>query len=117
MLTQQELLVSELMGIMLSILGSKDDRLKKVSLLCAMCYRSHSSYVLCVIEQIEKLRSTLSSKEHLLEFRRPIRLPLDPATVVTGIVAENASMFKSALTPAKLGFKTTTNSIYWVSKA
>lgn len=31
MLTQQELLVSELMGIMLNILGSKDDRPKKVS--------------------------------------------------------------------------------------
>ena len=30
MLTQQELLVSELMSITLSILGSKDDRLKKV---------------------------------------------------------------------------------------
>lgn len=30
MLTQQELLVSELMGIMLSILNSKDDRPKKV---------------------------------------------------------------------------------------
>lgn len=31
MLIQQELLVSELMGIMLSILNSKDDRPKKVS--------------------------------------------------------------------------------------
>lgn len=31
MLTQQELLVSELMGIMLSILNSKDDRPKKVN--------------------------------------------------------------------------------------
>ena len=30
MLTQQELLVSELMGIMMSILSSKDDRPKKV---------------------------------------------------------------------------------------
>ena len=30
MLTQQELLVSELMGIMLAILNSKEDRLKKV---------------------------------------------------------------------------------------
>ena len=31
MLTQQELLVSELMGIMQAILGLKDDRPKKVS--------------------------------------------------------------------------------------
>ena len=30
MLTQQELLVSELMGIMMAITTSKDDRLKKV---------------------------------------------------------------------------------------
>lgn len=70
---------------------------------------------LCPDLQIEKLRSTLSLKKNLLEFRRPIRLPLDPATIVTGIVAENASMFKSALTPAKLGFKTTSGSLYWVS--
>ena len=33
---------------------------------------------------------------------------------VHGIVAENASMFKSALTPAKLGFKTVDNNLYWV---
>lgn len=68
-----------------------------------------------MIVQIEKLRNTLSQKKNLLEFRRPIRLPLDPAVKVTGVLAENASMFKSALTPAKLGFKTTSDSIYWVS--
>lgn len=65
--------------------------------------------------QIEKLRSTLSSKKNLLEFRRPIRLPLDPGVKVTGILPDNASMFKSALTPAKLGFKKTDGSTYWVS--
>ena len=65
--------------------------------------------------QIEKLRTTLSNKKNLLQFKRPIRLPLDPMVRVTGVLAENASMFKSALTPAKLGFKTTTDDVYWVS--
>ncbi len=64
--------------------------------------------------QIEKLRAALSSKSNLLQFKRPIRLPLDPAVKVYGIIAENASMFKSALTPAKLGFKTVNNDLYWV---
>ncbi len=64
--------------------------------------------------QIEKLRAILASKKNLLQFRRPIRLPLDPAVKVTGILADNASMFKSALTPAKLGFKTMDDNIYWV---
>jgi len=64
--------------------------------------------------QIEKLRFALSSKSNLLKFKRPIRLPLDPVVKVYGIVAENASMFKSALTPARLGFKTADNSLYWV---
>lgn len=73
----------------------------------------HLSLFICL--QIEKLRNTLSYKKNLLEFRRSIRLPLDPVVKVTGIVAENASMFKSALTPAKLCFKTTSNNIYWVS--
>ena len=110
MLTQQELLVSELMGIMTSILNSKDDRPKKV--------RYSDSCVgmdgISTHSQIEKLRNTLSSKKNLLEFRRPIRLPLDPGVTVTGILADNASIFKSALTPAKLGFKTKDGNIYWV---
>lgn len=74
-----------------------------------------SLLALILILQIEKLRNTLSSKKNLLEFQRPIRLPLDPAVKVTGILADNASMFKSALTPAKLGFKTIDDNIYWVS--
>lgn len=102
--------MSELMGIMLTILGSKDDRPKKVS-----CYGAKYTLLMLVTEQIEKLRNTLSTKKNLLEFRRPIRLPLDPATVVTGLVAENASMFKSALNPAKLAFTTTSGALYWVS--
>jgi hypothetical protein len=34
---------------------------------------------------------------------------------VTGILSEQASLFKSALIPAKLGFKTEDGDIYWVS--
>ena len=93
MIIQQELLVAELMGIMTTVSNSKDDRPKRE----------------------EKLRGLLSSRPALLRFHQPIRLPLDPRIRVSGIIAEQASLFKSALTPARLGFKTTDNGVYWVS--
>ena len=59
MLTQQELLVSELMGIMLSIQNSKDDRPKKVGWLCLFLsvavmecpYRSRSFGIHCLLRR------------------------------------------------------------------
>ena len=92
MLIQQELLVAELMGIMSSVASLKEDRIKRM----------------------DRLRSCLAARPSLLNFRQPIRLPLDPSCHVVGILAEEASLFKSALCPAKLGFKTTDNKIYWV---
>ena len=63
---------------------------------------------------MEKLRSMLSARESLVHFRHPIRLPLDPGCRVVGILAEEASLFKSALMPARLGFRTTEDQTYWV---
>ena len=64
---------------------------------------------------MEKLRSMLSARKSLVRFHHPIRLPLDPVCRVVGILAEDASLFKSALMPAKLGFRTTEEETYWVS--
>ena len=63
---------------------------------------------------MEKLRSMLSARKSLVRFHHPIRLPLDPVCRVVGILAEDASLFKSALMPAKLGFRTTDEETYWV---
>ena len=57
----------------------------------------------------------LSARKSLVRFHHPIRLPLDPVCRVVGILAEDASLFKSALMPAKLGFRTTDEETYWVS--
>ena len=93
MIVQQELLVAELMRIMTTISSSKKER----------------------PEREELLRATLASKPSLLKFQRPVRLPLDPRVRVTGVISEQASLFKSKLTPARVGFHTTDNDIYWVS--
>ena len=64
---------------------------------------------------MDKLRSMLSARKSLVRFHHPIRLPLDPVCRVVGILAEEASLFKSALMPARLGFRTTEEETYWVS--
>ena len=81
--------------------------------MCVHYYHIHISNIL--IFQIHKLRSILSTRPELLRFRHPIRLPLDPSVKVTGILAEQASLFKSALIPAKLGFMREDGDVYWVS--
>lgn len=42
----------------------------------------------------------------------PIPFPLDPDIIIAGIVPEKGSLFKSALEPARLHFKTETNEEY-----
>uniref|UniRef100_A0A182JSA1 Phosphatidylinositol 3-kinase catalytic subunit type 3 n=1 Tax=Anopheles christyi TaxID=43041 RepID=A0A182JSA1_9DIPT len=42
----------------------------------------------------------------------PIVFPLDPSVQITGIAAEKVSLFKSALMPSKLTFRTTTGKDY-----
>ena len=129
MLIQQDLLVSELREIMTAINTSKEDRLKRVSrvrVVAAPYVRVVSTcrfinvLSLCFdptchpFFQIQKLRSILATRPELLKFRHSIRLPLDPSVKVTGILAEQASLFKSNLIPAKLGFMREDGDVYWV---
>lgn len=66
-------------------------------------------------KKIEQLQLLLADSEafkiNLAEFD-PIPFPLDPRIYIKGIVPENAILFKSALMPLRLTFKTTENSEY-----
>ncbi|XP_060525937.1 phosphatidylinositol 3-kinase catalytic subunit type 3 isoform X2 [Cylas formicarius] len=60
-------------------------------------------------KKIVKLKQLLADpdtfKYNFSKFE-PISLPLDPEVIITGIVPEKASLFKSAMMPAKLHFHT-----------
>ena len=79
---------------------------------------------------MERLQSALQDNKTLVQFKEPIRLPVDPhiqvtmATwmyliilllKVTGIIAEEATLFKSALMPARFNFRTKSGGSYSVS--
>ncbi|KAL3646157.1 hypothetical protein CASFOL_011337 [Castilleja foliolosa] len=58
-------------------------------------------------KKIEKLRQLLSGiLSELTYFDEPIRSPLDPKVLITGIVPSESSIFKSALSPLRLAFRT-----------
>ncbi|KAK8939157.1 hypothetical protein KSP39_PZI011129 [Platanthera zijinensis] len=58
-------------------------------------------------KKIEKLRSLLSGLlSELTYFDEPIRSPLAPRVLITGIVPSESSLFKSALHPLRLTFRT-----------
>lgn len=58
-------------------------------------------------KKIERLRQLLAGlMSELTYFEEPIPLPLDPKVLITGIVPEESSLFKSALHPLRLTFKT-----------
>ena len=69
-------------------------------------------------KKIEKLQTILSSPEpqHRFNFSKsdPLPLPLNPDVKIVGVVAKEATLFKSAMMPAKLAFYTTEGSIYSV---
>ncbi|KAL9666604.1 hypothetical protein QQ045_000939 [Rhodiola kirilowii] len=57
--------------------------------------------------KIEKLRQLLSGLlSELTYFEEPIRSPLSPGVLITGIVPSESSIFKSALNPLRLSFRT-----------
>ncbi|XP_077989101.1 phosphatidylinositol 3-kinase catalytic subunit type 3-like [Glandiceps talaboti] len=67
-------------------------------------------------KKIERLQASLSdnsegNKVNFVHFE-PLPLPLDPEVKVNGIVVEKATLFKSALMPCKLTFKTVDNREY-----
>lgn len=58
-------------------------------------------------KKIEKLRQLLSGLlSELTYFEEPIRSPLAPDTLITGIVPSESSIFKSSLHPLRLTFRT-----------
>ncbi|XP_078431402.1 vacuolar protein sorting 34 [Wolffia australiana] len=58
-------------------------------------------------KKIEKLRQLLYGlHSELTYFEEPIRLPLAPDVLITGIVPAESSIFKSALNPLRLTFQT-----------
>jgi phosphatidylinositol 3-kinase len=58
-------------------------------------------------KKIEKLRQLLSGLlSELIYFDEPIPLPLEPRTMITGIIPSESSIFKSALHPLRLTFRT-----------
>ncbi|GAV61020.1 LOW QUALITY PROTEIN: Arf domain-containing protein/PI3_PI4_kinase domain-containing protein/PI3Ka domain-containing protein/PI3K_C2 domain-containing protein [Cephalotus follicularis] len=60
-------------------------------------------------KKIEKLRQLLSGLlSELTYFEEPIRSPLAPGVLITGIVPSESSIFKSALHPLRLTFRTAT---------
>lgn len=63
-------------------------------------------------KKVERLRTILSddgSCSELASFTRALPLPIDPTSNVSGIVPEESKVFKSALSPLKLAFRTTSN--------
>lgn len=70
------------------------------------------------LKKIEKLQKILASPEpqHRFNFghNEPLPLPLNPDIKVVSVAAKEATLFKSAMMPAKLAFHTTTGSIYYM---
>ena len=65
------------------------------------------------LKKIEQLKKILADpKHHLLTFDPPLPLPLDPDVHITGVVSEEANVFKSSLLPLYLPFRTTSGQIY-----
>lgn len=67
------------------------------------------------VRKMEKLQALLADPEaakyNFANFEQ-LALPLDPEIQVTGIIPDRATLFKSALEPCRLTFKTATNGEY-----
>eukprot|EP00252_Welwitschia_mirabilis_P014030 TRINITY_DN31050_c0_g1_i1.p1 TRINITY_DN31050_c0_g1~~TRINITY_DN31050_c0_g1_i1.p1 ORF type:complete len:805 (-),score=163.60 TRINITY_DN31050_c0_g1_i1:204-2618(-) len=59
-------------------------------------------------KKIEKLRELFEGLLSELTSFEPIPLPLDPKVLITGIIPSESTIFKSALSPLRLTFKTVT---------
>ncbi|KAJ6634675.1 Phosphatidylinositol 3-kinase catalytic subunit type 3 [Pseudolycoriella hygida] len=92
-LEKQQIFIDELVKLVKIVAKESGDRKKKT----------------------EKFQQLLSdSKEFRVNFANfeTIPFPLDPEICIRGIVPQKVSLFKSALTPSKLTFLTTTNKEY-----
>ena len=95
-LMRQQDFVSKLMEIMKEVARESGNRTKK----------------------IEKLQRILASPDPHLRFAfsqsEPLPLPLNPDIKIVGVAAKEATLFKSAMMPAKLAFYTTDGSINYM---
>lgn len=63
------------------------------------------------IRKIERLQAYLRDpKNELIKIDPPLPLPLDPSILVTGLYPNDASVFKSSLSPLFINFRTTLES-------
>ena len=65
-------------------------------------------------KKVERLRGILSDQGafgELASFSSPLPLPMDPTSTVIGIIPEQSTVFKSALSPLKLAFRTSNNEV------
>lgn len=78
------------------------------------CFFAHASSF-WILLQIERLQALLCDKEiykiNFLNFDS-LPLPLDPSVKVKAVIPEKATLFKSALMPARLTFLTVENKEY-----
>lgn len=81
MLMQQEELVKQLTAIMTTILSSKDDRIKRVTIHSVPLFHLNSPSF-----QMERLQSLLQQNKLIVDFKYPIRLPVDPDIQVSKVV-------------------------------
>lgn len=63
-------------------------------------------------EKLQQLLADSDSFKFNFSKFEPIPFPLDPEVMINGIIPEQASLFKSALMPSKLYFKTVDNEEY-----
>lgn len=92
-LTKQQKFIDKLVKLMRTISRESGNRQKKA-------------------EKLQQLLADSDSFKFNFSKFEPIPFPLDPEVIITGIVPEKASLFKSALMPAKLHFKTIDNNEY-----
>ncbi|XP_065836235.1 phosphatidylinositol 3-kinase catalytic subunit type 3-like [Oscarella lobularis] len=88
MIKRQRNLVDQLVGIARKLSTSRESRPKRIEMLKSLL-------------DVEALKSF-----------DPLPLPVDPEVKVTGIIAEEAHVFKSALMPIKISFRTDKNEKY-----
>ncbi|KAG5925396.1 hypothetical protein E4U42_004320 [Claviceps africana] len=66
-----------------------------------------------VAKKVDRLKKFLADpKNELLSFDPPLAMPLDPSVKITGVVPDQAAVFKSSLNPIKCTFKTTSGGTY-----
>ncbi|KAG5928175.1 hypothetical protein E4U53_002735 [Claviceps sorghi] len=66
-----------------------------------------------IAKKVDRLKKFLADpKNELLSFEPPLAMPLDPSVKITGVVPDQAAVFKSSLNPIKCTFKTTTGGTY-----